>query len=130
MQAIRVLLIEDCLDLGDLLQEVLQAEVSSVSWFVRARASDQGVVLMNADGKESLLDCTFYNVALVDGRLKGSSMDGWDLIPHFVAGKLPVIAISGDPWIGQRMVELGAQRSLEKFDLMSAARKGTLFPSK
>ncbi len=127
MQAIRVLLIEDCLELGDLLQEVLQAEVSSVSWFVRARTSEKGVLLMDADGKENLLDCSLYDLALVDGRLKGSSMDGWDLIPHLIAGKLPVVATSGDPWINRRMIELGAQRSLEKFDILTAARKGTLF---
>lgn len=127
MQAIRVLLIEDCLELGDLLQEVLQAEVTSVSWFVRARISEKGVVLMDANGKEKLLDCSLYDLALVDGRLKGSSVDGWDLIPHLVAGKLPVIATSGDPWINRRMVELGAQRSLEKFEVLTVARKGSLF---
>lgn len=130
MQAIKVLLIEDCLELGDLLQEVLQAEVESVTWFVRARINQGNVVLMNADGKESPLDCSQYDVALVDGRLKGSSIDGWDLIPHLVAGKLPVIAISGDPNINKRMIELGAEKSLEKFDIFSAARKGTLFRKK
>ncbi|MBX9947941.1 MAG: hypothetical protein K2Y39_02135 [Candidatus Obscuribacterales bacterium] len=128
MQAIRVLLIEDCLELGDLLQEALQAEVKSVSWFVRARTTEEGVLLMNADGKESLLDCTLYDLALVDGRLKGSSMDGWDLIPHLVAGKLPVVAISGDAWFNKRMVELGAAKSLEKFDIWTLARKGALMP--
>ena len=130
MQAIRVLLIEDCLELGDLLQEVLQAEVSSVSWYVRARTTSEGVLLMNANGKESLLDCSLYDLALVDGRLKMSSMDGWDLVPHLVAGKLPVIAMSGDPWFNKQMVELGAFKSLDKFDIMKLARKGELLPSK
>jgi DNA-binding response OmpR family regulator len=128
MQAIRVLLIEDCLELGDLLQEVLQAECESVSWFVRARTTTEGVLLMNAEGKEILLDCSRYDLALVDGRLKGSSMDGWDLIPYLVAGKLPAIAMSGDPWFNKRMVELGAAKSLDKFDIMKLARKGVLLP--
>ncbi|MCC6978099.1 MAG: hypothetical protein IT343_07235 [Candidatus Melainabacteria bacterium] len=127
MQAIRVLLIEDCLELGDLLQEVLQAEVTSVNWFVRARISEGKVILMDASGKESPLDCSLYDVALLDGRLKGSSLDGWDLVPHLVASKLPVIATSGDSSINRRMVELGALRSLEKFDIFSAVRKGVLF---
>jgi len=127
MQAIKVLLIEDCLELGDLLQEVLQAEVTSVSWFVRARINEGKVILMDVTGKETSLDCSLYDVALLDGRLKGSSVDGWDLVPHLVASKLPVIATSGDPSINKRMVELGALKSLEKFDIFSAARKGTLF---
>lgn len=128
MQAIKVLLIEDCLELGDLLQEVLQAEFESVSWFVRARTTQEGVMLMNADGKETLLDCSLYDLALVDGRLKGSSMDGWDLIPHLVAGKLPAIAMSGDPWFNKQMIELGAAKSLDKFDIMKLARKRALLP--
>lgn len=128
MQAIRVLLIEDCLELGDLLQEVLQPEFQSVSWFVRARTTEQGVLLMNADGKETLLDCSHYDLAFVDGRLKGSSMNGWNLIPHLVAGKLPAIAMSGDPWFNKQMVELGAAKSLEKFEIMKLARNGSLLP--
>ena len=126
MQAIKVLLIEDNLELGGLLQEVLAEEIESVTWFVRARMDKENIVLMNADGKETVLSPSHFDVAMVDGRLSFSEMNGWDLTPKLVALGMRVFAMSGDTNINKQMVGLGAEKSVDKFSVYSEARKGTL----
>lgn len=121
----KILLVEDDLVWGELLHSSLQRAGYHASWFVRARFSDASVILMYADGRECVLNAGDFEIAIVDGRLKGSPIDGWDLTPTLVAAGLPVIAASGDPWINERMIEAGAFRCLAKHDMIGPIVKGT-----
>ncbi len=114
MNSLRVLLIEDELFLGEIMSEVLTDRGFAVRWFVRARCTNGVVVLMDADGIEVVLDGDSYDVALVDGQLKNSALNGWDLTPWLVKMKLPVIATSGDPDVNKSMIKAGASATIRK----------------
>ena len=121
----RLLLIDDDLVLGDLLVEVLRKRGHAVAWFVRAELiGDVDVRLMHADGKTSLLNARDHDLALVDGRLRGSSIDGWDLTPRLVAAGLPVIGLSGAEYFNDLMVKAGARKGMSKDKLFFAVMNG------
>lgn len=131
MSRTKIFLLEDYLDIGELLKDVLVHAGFEVSWFVRARSinSDnihEGIMVMDADGRESRLDPFLYDVAFIDGRLKGSSLDGWDVVPFLAAAGLYVVACSGDPWINREMIDQGASSSMEKFEIFRLVRTGAL----
>ena len=91
MPSQHILLVEDDLTLGELFMTVLERTGHGVTWFVLARTSEEGLVLMDADGIESLLKPVSYELALVDYRLKGSAIDGPEVTSHLVAVGLPVV---------------------------------------
>lgn len=122
----RVLLVEDYLDLGELIAGVLEKKGLSVQWYVRARFAGEDIVLMDADGKETVLDPAKFDVAIMDGRIKGGDVHGWDLTPRLVKAGLPVVAASGDPWINSQMMEAGARACIFKHDIIGRALKGDL----
>lgn len=114
MKVQNILLIEDTLDLGDLLVYVLEREGHAVSWYVRARITPEGLMLMEPRGKEVLIDASVFNIAFVDYRLKGSPINGPEVTAELVKSKLPVIAMSGLPSLNEEMIERGAVASCEK----------------
>jgi DNA-binding response OmpR family regulator len=122
----KVLFIEDELSMGELLTMVMSEDLAyEVDWFVRVRLSGDDIILMDADGREQPL-AAGYDLVLCDGRLKGSALNGWDLVPHLVARGLRVIAISGDSSLNRQMVECGASGSIVKDQLMDRCFAGNL----
>ncbi|MGD9682060.1 MAG: hypothetical protein AB7W16_12820 [Candidatus Obscuribacterales bacterium] len=125
----KLLLIEDDLTLGELLVSILKETGHGVTWFVRARFSgepDEGLILMDADGAESKLDCSGFELALIDWRLKGSPINGPEVIPVVVRGGLPVVGISGLSSLNEELTAAGARSALVKDELMSRLLKGKL----
>lgn len=125
----KILLIEDDLTLGELLVSILSETGHGVTWFVRARFSgepDNGLILMDADGAESRLDCSRFELALIDWRLKGSPINGPEVIPAVVRSGLPVVGISGLSWLNEELTAAGARTALVKDELMSKVLSGKL----
>jgi DNA-binding response OmpR family regulator len=114
MDKIHVLLIDDDIVLGELIVDNLSRLGFEVSWSVRAACTNGTVFLTDLDGKVSSLDCHRYDVALVDGRLKGSPLDGWELTPVLVKMGLPVVALSGLSVFNQDMIAVGASAGIIK----------------
>lgn len=124
----QILLIEDYIDLGELMVEVLADINVEAHWYVRVRqdAATGAFLCMDADGKEHLplsqpeqkFDC-----AIVDGYLRGSVMSGLEIVKAFKKKGLRVLASSGDPGLNRQMVSEGASASLEKMDLVTLVRK-------
>jgi DNA-binding response OmpR family regulator len=114
MDKIHVLLIEDEMLLGELVVENLSDLGFGVSWFPRAACIDGTVFLTDPDGKVSALDSHLYDVALVDGNLRGSPLNGWDLTPELVKIGLPVVAFSGQKANNLDMIAVGACAGIVK----------------
>lgn len=126
MPSQKLLFIEDDLVLGDLLMEMFCRTRHGVSWFVRARVSPDGLVLMDANGVERLLVPEDYELALVDYRLKGSELDGPEVTSYLVARKIPVVGISGLPQLNSLLINAGARGGVAKDDLFSRILRGQL----
>jgi hypothetical protein len=90
---------------------------------VRVQGDD--VILMAPDGKETALDPSCFDFALVDGRIKGGNMNGWDLAPHLVRLGLPFVAISGADSLNEQMVKAGAASAVRKDLLWTQLRDNT-----
>lgn len=126
-----VLLIEDYLDLGELMVEVLADINVEAHWYVRVRTDTATGALycMDADGKEHLplsqseQETRKFDCAIVDGYLRGSAMSGPEIVKAFKKKGLRVLASSGDPGLNRQMVSEGASASLEKMDLVTLVRK-------
>jgi DNA-binding response OmpR family regulator len=117
----RVLMVEDDHIWGDLLVESLTNRGYKVSWFVRAKiVGENELNLMDIDGILSPFRAADFDLALVDGKLRCSDLDGPSLTPLMVAAGLPVIAISGAGFFNEQMVKLGAKRAVSKYDLLMA----------
>lgn len=134
--ALKILLVEDDLDLGELVCLALSRHGIEADWFVRARqdSADQALVLMNADGVECKPVAYNWDSAVVDGRLKGSALSGLEVVKILKKKGLFVVAASGDPWLNKEMVAGGADIGMEKFDLFTRAisdphQRQRLFPS-
>ena len=121
----RLLFIDDDLFWGEMIVELLTKRDFQVDWFVRAELQGEGaVVLMTPDGTKVPLRPTEYEVALIDGRLKGSLVDGWQLTPIVVALGLPVIALSGLTAFNEQMLAAGAHKAIVKGELFTQLMKG------
>ena len=114
MNKTRVLLIEDEMLLGMVVVENLSDLDFEASWFPRVTCAGGNILLTDPDGKVSTLDCNLYDVALVDGNLKGSSLNGWDLTPVLVKIGLPVVAFSGQSANNRDMIAAGASAGIVK----------------
>ncbi|MBZ0187590.1 MAG: hypothetical protein K8F91_15185 [Candidatus Obscuribacterales bacterium] len=131
MPSQKILLIEDDLTLGELLVSLLEQTGHGVTWFVRARIAqdeftEDGIVLMDADGKECKPDFKKFELALIDWRLKGSPINGPELIPQVVRAGLPVIGISGLSWLNEELIAVGARAAMVKDELMTRILRGEL----
>ncbi len=124
---LRVLLLDDDLSWGELLCEVMRERGYEVGWFVRAQlVGDHDVKLMDPDGKTSLLQNGDFDLALIDGRLKGSIVNGWEVTPRVVAKSLPVIAMSGAGHFNDQMLAAGARETLRKDLLFTGILNGKI----
>lgn len=123
----RILLVDDEIYFGEILQILLERGGHTVHHFVRARLSDSGaVLLMNIDGKETRLDSGAYDIAFVDGRIKGSQLNGWELTPYLVQAGLPVLAMSGAESINKQLTAAGARQAIRKDLLWDRLRDGSV----
>lgn len=123
----RILFIDDDLTWGELISRLIVDRCrQQLDWFVRARLTADGVILMDADGRERVLNPDNYSFALVDGRLKGSPLDGWELAPHLVAAGLKVVAVSGCSSLNDQMRQSGASDAIVKDELMRRAFAGNI----
>ena len=123
MDNIQILLIDDDIVLGELIADRLWRLGFAVDWFVRAARTNRTVVLTDPDGKLVTLSCQPYDVALVDGRLKGSPLDGWELTPVLVKMGLPVVALSGLEVFNREMIAAGASGGIVKDQLWCSTAK-------
>lgn len=114
MDKLKILLVEDDIDLGDLLVEIITNAGHEVTWYARARLTPEGPILMQPRGKEELVDGSGFNIAFVDYRLKGSPINGPELTAELVKSQLPVIATSGLPYFNDEMIACGAKAGLMK----------------
>lgn len=119
MTSQKLLLVEDDLTLGELLMSVFDKTGHGVTWFVRARLQNEVLLLMDADGVESILTRQSYELALVDYRLKGSSLDGPDVTSHLVRAGIPVVGISGLAQLNAFLIDAGARGGISKDNLLS-----------
>jgi DNA-binding response OmpR family regulator len=81
--AIRVLLVEDDVFLGELISEALVRQSVEVTWFVRARkdTDDSRLIFMDRRrGVSASLKPTTFDSALVDYRLKCSVLTGPEVV--------------------------------------------------
>lgn len=116
----RILLVEDSLELGELLVEVLERSSRvKVAWFVRARRSGSELLLMNADGLEEVFDKADYDLAFVDWQLKMSSLAGIDVCRELAGRGTTVVAASGDSSLNNQMVAAGAKIGIAKDKIFS-----------
>lgn len=122
----KLLLVEDDLTIGELLLSVFDKTGHGVTWFVRARIQDGSLVLMNADGKETVFKPENYEIALVDYRLKGSQLDGPEVTSTIVKAGVPVVGISGLQQLNAILVEAGARGGISKDQLFSMVLKKQL----
>jgi hypothetical protein len=121
----KILLLDDELSFGEVLQIALERTANQVTHFVRVRVKDDDIILMDPDGKETTLDPSCFDFALVDGRIKGGTMNGWELAPYLVRSGLPFVAISGADSLNEQMVKAGAKLAVRKDLLWNAFRDGT-----
>jgi hypothetical protein len=121
----KILLIDDELSFGEIFSILLERENNQLTHFVRVRVQGDDVILMAPDGKETSLDPTCFDFALVDGRIKGGNMNGWDLAPHLVRLGLPFVAISGADSLNDQMIKAGATSAVRKDLLWTQFRDGT-----
>jgi CheY-like chemotaxis protein len=120
MPSQKILFVEDDLALGELFMTIFEKTGHGATWFVRARASKGGLVLMDANGVECLLSPGRFELALVDYRLKGSALDGPEVTSHLVAAGIPVVGISGLQTLNNLLVKAGARGAVVKDDLFSS----------
>jgi hypothetical protein len=124
MPSQKILFVEDDLTLGELFMTVFQKTSHGVSWFVRARPSPGGLLLMSEDGTEMPLSAGTFEIALVDFRLKGSPINGPDVTSFLVAAGIPVVGISGLPSLNELMINAGARGAVAKDELFSLLLRG------
>jgi CheY-like chemotaxis protein len=119
-----VVLVEDNLEMGELLSEVLSRHGSvQVSWYVRARrqADSDELIFMDAAGMENAFDSDHCHLAFVDWQLKMSSLTGLEVTRELAGRGVKVVASSGDSHLNAQMVKAGARIGLAKDRLFSRA---------
>ncbi len=121
----KILLLDDELSFGEIFQILLESSDNELTHFVRVRVKGDDVILMAPDGTETTLDPACFDFALVDGRIKGGNMNGWDLAPHLVRLGLPFVAISGADSLNEQMLKAGASQAVRKDLLWNQFRDGT-----
>lgn len=121
----KILYLDDELLLGELVQCAIERHGGELTHFARVRMAGEDIILMNPDGKESTLERGAFDFAFVDGRIKGSALDGWDVTPHMVRLGIPVVAVSGVDDLNDLMIKAGASRGVRKDKLWDTLRDGT-----
>ena len=121
----KILLLDDEFYFGEILQILLERSGNQLTHFVRARVDGNAVVFMDPSGKETTIDPSCFDFALLDGRIKGGTMNGWDITPHMVRLGLPVVAISGADSLNEQMLKAGARMAVRKDLLWNALRDGS-----
>ena len=118
--AIRVLLVEDDVFLGELISEALVRQSVEVTWFVRARkdTDDSRLIFMDVDGRERKLEAYDFDSALVDYRLKCSVLTGPEVVQELSRLGVYIIAASGDASSNKQLKACGAHAAIEKHDLL------------
>lgn len=122
----KILLLDDELAFGEIFQIMLERSGNELTHFVRVRVDAGKVIMMNPDGKETTLAQGDFDVALLDGRIKGGNMNGWDITPYLVLLGLPVIAMSGADSLNDQMLKAGATTAVRKDLLWDKLRDGSL----
>jgi len=123
----KVLLVEDDITLGDLIVMAMTKRDYQVTWYCRARLDQSGKLIFTNDrGIESNFDdvdnkenSKSYDFALVDSRLKGSVMQGFELTQELTRRGVTVIGSSGLPYLNQQLVKAGAVGGIEKHEIFS-----------
>lgn len=121
----KILFLDDELSMGEIMQLTAERHGAELTHFARARIHDDKLVLMSPEGKETVLATGDFDFALVDGRIKGGSVHGWDVTPYMVKLGLPVVAVSGADSINEQMIAVGATKAVRKDKLWDAFRDGT-----
>jgi CheY-like chemotaxis protein len=120
----KVLLLDDECSFGEIFQIMFDRLGAELVHFARVRVEGDNVILMNPTGKESTLNRGDFDFALLDGRIKGGNMNGWDVTPYMVRLGLPVVAISGADSLNEQMLQAGATAAVRKDLLWSQLRDG------
>jgi DNA-binding response OmpR family regulator len=123
-----ILIIEDDLYWGELLSSSLRRRGFEVDLFVRAEVARRRIEVMDLDGRKQQLRPEQYSIALVDGRLRNSRVDGWELVPILTNARLKVMAISGCAYFNSLMVRAGADEGILKIALFERIAKNQFHP--
>jgi DNA-binding response OmpR family regulator len=123
----KILLVEDDITLGDLIVFAMTKRDYQVTWYVRARLDQSGaLIFMNDRGVETSFDSADnkenghgYDLALVDSRLKGSDMQGFEVTQELTKRGVTVIGSSGLPYLNQQLVKAGAVGCIEKHEIFN-----------
>ena len=123
----KVLLVEDDITLGDLIVMAMTKRDYQVTWYCRARLNQSSELIFmndrgvesNFDGEDNKENSKSYDFALVDSRLKGSVMQGFELTQELTKRGVTVIGSSGLPYLNQQLVKAGAVGGIEKHEIFS-----------
>jgi hypothetical protein len=123
----KVLLVEDDITLGDLIVLAMTRRDYQVTWYCRAHRDQSGQLIFtndrgvetNFDGADHKEDSKSYDFALVDSRLKGSVMQGFEVTQELTRRGVTVIGSSGLPYLNQELVKAGAVGGIEKHEIFS-----------
>jgi hypothetical protein len=126
MEGKKILVVEDDLTWHELLLSVLKDNDLEYDAFVRVYAEGDDFVFMDIDSRKHSVDLSNYWLALVDGRLKGSTPQGIDLARALPKKGLPVIATSGSRYLNEDMVRAGALTGIPKDQLFTGLHKHQL----
>jgi DNA-binding response OmpR family regulator len=123
-----ILIIEDDPQWGELIRDSLRRRGFEVDLFIRAEVARRRIQVMDLDGRKQLLRPEQYSTALVDGRLRNSRVDGWELVPILTNGRLKVMAISGCAYFNMLLVRAGAAESILKSALLERIMSNQFHP--
>lgn len=122
-----VLLVEDDLTKGAAIKAALEARGHQVTWILGivkgAGGSFETHTPEGGNGEVSLAD---FQVALVDGVLKGFHSDGSKLIRPLLRQGIVCVGISGEAQFNGKLVQAGVRRALLKDQVIGALENGNL----
>lgn len=123
----KVLLVEDDLTKGANIKAALEAKGHEVVWILGiVRGSRQSFETHTPEGGTGVIQLADFQIALVDGILKGHHSDGKKLIRPLLQNNIVCIGISGEGEHNPGLIAAGAASGIPKEDVVGALAAGTL----
>jgi DNA-binding response OmpR family regulator len=114
MASQKLLVVEDDRLMWDLIEEILQSRGVEFEIFARGSIVDGQLLLMNLKSEKVSIKAEDYLVALVDGRLSMSELNGTGVTAALTKLGMPVIAVSGADSLNDEMIGAGAFKAIRK----------------
>lgn len=125
--ACNVLLVEDDLTKGAAIKTALEAKGHQVTWILGiVKGSGGSFETHTPDGGNGKVSLADFQVALVDGVLKGFHSDGSKLIRPLLRQRIVCVGISGEGKFNSKLLEAGAHHALPKEQVIDSLVSGTL----